>query len=166
MYVPDSLIPDMTDLELNQGMTLLRQLRSEPATALLPVIVLSAKASEEDRIEALQAGADEALGKPISSRELLAKVHNHVELGRMRIELEKKVVDRTRALGESELRSRDLAEQLGTVRQESTQLKAHLLMWCTKVLRMSPCGIFASTSDGVLNVGLFHSTKIQPLIEM
>lgn len=82
---------------------------------LLPFIILSARASEEDRIEALQEGADEALGKPISSRELIAKVKNHVQLGQMRIELEKKVVERTQALLEAEVRSRDLAEQLGTV---------------------------------------------------
>lgn len=81
----------------------------------MPIIILSARASEEDRIEALEAGADEALGKPISSRELMVKVQNHVQLGRMRIELEKKVMDRTRALLDAEVRSRDLAEQLGTV---------------------------------------------------
>jgi len=63
---------------------LLRQLRSDSATSTIPLILLSARAGEESRIEGVERGADDYLTKPFSARELLARVHTHLELARVR----------------------------------------------------------------------------------
>ena len=70
------------------GFGLLRELRADPRTRDLPVIMLSARAGEESRVEGLQAGADDYLIKPFSARELLARVQSSLELARVRGEAE------------------------------------------------------------------------------
>lgn len=69
------------------GLGLLRALRSDKAHADVPVILLSARAGEESRVEGLDAGADDYLVKPFSARELIARVNAHLELSRVRKEL-------------------------------------------------------------------------------
>jgi signal transduction histidine kinase len=59
-------------------------LRADPATATIPVIVVSARAGEESSVEGLDAGADDYLVKPFSARELLARVRVNLELSRLR----------------------------------------------------------------------------------
>jgi CheY-like chemotaxis protein len=66
------------------GFGLLRQLRSDPGTASIPVIMLSARAGEEACVEGLEAGTDDYLVKPFSARELVARVKTHLELARLR----------------------------------------------------------------------------------
>ena len=56
------------------GFGLLRALRADPRTRDVPVILLSARAGEESRVEGLEAGADDYLVKPFSARELIARV--------------------------------------------------------------------------------------------
>ncbi|MGH2914631.1 MAG: SpoIIE family protein phosphatase [Solirubrobacteraceae bacterium] len=68
------------------GFGLLAALRADPATAQLPVVMLSARAGEEGTIEGLEAGADDYLVKPFSSRELQARVTASLELARLRSE--------------------------------------------------------------------------------
>jgi signal transduction histidine kinase/DNA-binding response OmpR family regulator len=66
------------------GIGLLHALRADPALAHTPVIMLSARAGEESRIEGLETGADDYLVKPFSSRELLARVETHLKLAARR----------------------------------------------------------------------------------
>ena len=66
------------------GFELLRRLRADPATRAIPVIMLSARAGEEARVEGLTAGADDYLIKPFSARELIARVGTQVELSKLR----------------------------------------------------------------------------------
>ncbi len=80
---PDLLITDVMMPRMD-GYELLGALRAEPATQELPVLVLSARASEEASIEGLQAGADDYLAKPFSGRELMARVSARVELAEIR----------------------------------------------------------------------------------
>ena len=56
------------------GLAFCRRLRADPATALVPVIFLSALGEETDRVVGLELGADDYIVKPFSSRELLARV--------------------------------------------------------------------------------------------
>jgi PAS domain S-box-containing protein len=66
------------------GFELMRQLRADPALSHVPVILLSARAGEESRIEGLEAGADEYLVKPFAARELLACVRAQLRLAESR----------------------------------------------------------------------------------
>ena len=80
---PDLVLADVMMPQLD-GFGVLHALRADPQTRTLPVILLSARAGEESRIEGLEAGADAYLVKPFSARELLAHVEAHLELGRLR----------------------------------------------------------------------------------
>ena len=80
---PDLILTDVMMPELD-GFGLLRELRSNPGTRTIPVILLSARAGEESRVEGMEHGADDYLIKPFSARELLARVHTHLELSRVR----------------------------------------------------------------------------------
>jgi PAS domain S-box-containing protein len=68
------------------GFGVLKALRSDPATRSIPVILLSARAGEESRVEGLQAGADDYLVKPLSAPELMARVTAHLKMARIRAE--------------------------------------------------------------------------------
>jgi DNA-binding response OmpR family regulator len=58
------------------GIELCRRLRAEPATALLPVMLISADVNDERILAALQAGADDYLTKPFHRTELCARLDN------------------------------------------------------------------------------------------
>ena len=97
---PDLVLADVMMPGLD-GFGLLRAIRSDPNLSGIPVILLSARAGEEARIEGLQAGADDYLIKPFSSRELLAVVRSHIELSRVRqqaVEARKKAGHNARLL--------------------------------------------------------------------
>jgi PAS domain S-box-containing protein len=66
------------------GFGLIAALRADPATAGMPVILLSARAGEEAVAEGLAAAADDYLTKPFSSHDLLARVRSNLELARLR----------------------------------------------------------------------------------
>lgn len=80
---PDLIVTDVMMPGLD-GFGLLAALRSETRTAAIPVIMLSARAGEEARVEGLEAGADDYLVKPFSARELVARVATHLHLARLR----------------------------------------------------------------------------------
>ena len=69
----DFLILDLNLPDLD-GFTICRELRRHPATSKLPILMLTARTSEADRIMGLELGADDYLVKPFSVRELLARV--------------------------------------------------------------------------------------------
>jgi PAS domain S-box-containing protein len=87
---PDLLLADVMMPELD-GFALLAAIRADARSRSLPVILLSARAGEEARIEGLHAGADEYLVKPFSARELLATVASQLRLARLRTESEQAV---------------------------------------------------------------------------
>lgn len=82
---PDLVLADVM-MPRCDGFALLRALRADPATQTIPVLLLSARAGEESRVEGLQAGADDYLIKPFSTRELLARVQTRLELARVRMQ--------------------------------------------------------------------------------
>jgi PAS domain S-box-containing protein len=83
---PDLVLTDVMMPRMD-GFELLRALRAEPATAAIPVIMLSARAGEEAETEGLEAGADDYLVKPFTARELMARVGSHISMHRLRLEL-------------------------------------------------------------------------------
>ena len=64
----DLNLPDL------DGLTICRELRRDPATKSIPILMLTARGSERDRITGLELGADDYLTKPFSMRELMARV--------------------------------------------------------------------------------------------
>jgi len=80
---PDLVLTDVMMPELD-GFGLLRALRDHERTRTLPILLLSARAGEESRVEGLDAGADDYLVKPFTARELMARVEAHLSLARMR----------------------------------------------------------------------------------
>ncbi|MBV8820429.1 MAG: response regulator [Acidobacteriaceae bacterium] len=80
---PDLVLTDVM-MPVLDGFELLKRLRAEERTKTLPIILLSARAGEESRVEGLDGGADDYLAKPFTARELLARVDAHLSLARMR----------------------------------------------------------------------------------
>jgi len=78
---PNLVLADVMMPRLD-GIGLLSALRSDPDMADIPVILLSARAGEEARIEGLNVGADDYLVKPFSARELVARVRSHLSMSR------------------------------------------------------------------------------------
>lgn len=80
---PDVIVTDVMMPDLD-GFGVLRELRADAALRTVPVILLSARAGEDARIEALAASADDYLVKPFSARDLLARVDAQIVKGRVR----------------------------------------------------------------------------------
>ena len=78
--------PDLIVLDLNlpvlSGLEVCRILRSRPNTATVPIIMLTARTSESDRVTGLDVGADDYITKPFSLRELAARVRAVLRRGR------------------------------------------------------------------------------------
>ena len=99
---PDLVVVDL-GLPDGDGVDLVRQLRT---WSDVPIIILSARTDEEDKVEALDAGADDYLVKPFGSPELLARVRAHLrrqggagrepvlEFGDIRIDRSRRSVER------------------------------------------------------------------------
>ncbi len=72
---PDLILLDLM-LPGRDGFSVFRELKRDPRTVSTPVIMLTAKAQTEDRIQGLEAGADDYLTKPFSPKELMLRVHS------------------------------------------------------------------------------------------
>jgi two-component system, OmpR family, phosphate regulon response regulator PhoB len=70
---PDAIILDWM-IEQVPGIEVCRQLRKDRETAGIPIVMLTARGEEEDRIRGLKTGADDYVTKPFSPRELMARV--------------------------------------------------------------------------------------------
>jgi len=71
---PDAVVLDLM-LPGRNGLEVLREVRASPATRNLPVMVLTARSAEMDRLLGFENGADDYLTKPFSPRELVARLH-------------------------------------------------------------------------------------------
>lgn len=113
---PQLILSDVM-MPVMDGKELIRRLRLNPATALIPLIFLSARAGQEARIDGLEAGADDYLVKPFSAAELLTKVRAQISLEALRR-------SSSQAVAASEARYRQLAEELDEqVRQRTAELE-------------------------------------------
>ena len=112
----DAVLPELVLLDWmlpgQSGIALAKRWRSQPRTRDLPVIMLTARAEEADKITGLDAGADDYLVKPFSTNELLARIRavlrrkapealdSVVEVGNLRLDPSTRRVTR----GETEVR--------------------------------------------------------------
>ncbi len=116
--LPDLILLDWM-LPGVSGITLAKKLRSDERTQQIPVIMLTAKGAENDKIEGLEAGADDYITKPFSPKELLARIKavlrrrapqltdDQIEIGTLRLDPATHRVtgaDKTLTIGPTEFR--------------------------------------------------------------
>lgn len=74
----DAMLPDLVLLDWMlpgaSGLTLARRWRGDPRTKAVPIIMLTARGDEADRVAGLDAGADDYMAKPFSTKEMLARI--------------------------------------------------------------------------------------------
>lgn len=80
---PVLILSDIMMPELD-GIGLLKAVKSDPETEMIPVVLLTARAGEESRIEGYETGADDYLVKPFSAKELIARVRSQIKLTKTR----------------------------------------------------------------------------------
>lgn len=134
---PDLVLSDIMMPEFD-GFELLKHLRSDERTRSIPVVLLSARAGEESRVEGLEAGADDYLVKPFSARELLARIGARLEIARLQketearlranqAELEREVDERTRELFNASQQLRELSARILQAQDEERRRLAREL---------------------------------------
>ncbi|MGH7991585.1 MAG: response regulator, partial [Limisphaerales bacterium] len=77
LIVLDVMLPELDGLEV------CKLLRRDPPTSTLPIIMLTAKAAELDRVLGLELGADDYITKPFSPRELILRIKKLLERGKV-----------------------------------------------------------------------------------
>ncbi len=124
---PDLIVSDVMMPRLD-GFGLLAALRGDADLRETPIILLSARAGEEARLEGLGAGADDYLVKPFSARELVGRITSNLQLAKLRRETEAALRDETRTLetlnrvGTAVAAELDLERAVQTVTDAATEL--------------------------------------------
>jgi PAS domain S-box-containing protein len=131
LILSDVMMPKMDGFQLTQ------ELRHDPRTALIPIILLSARAGEESSREGLQQGADDYMIKPFTADTLIDRVRAHMELGRLRIQLDKAVKERTHELQETIV---ELEETASALRKSEENYRI--------LASISPAGIVHCDKEG------------------
>jgi signal transduction histidine kinase len=122
-HPPDLIVSDIM-MPILDGFELLKALRADEHTRTIPVVLLSARAGEESRVEGIQAGADDYLIKPFSARELLARVSGRLDIARLQRDRESQL-----RLNQAELERRvqERTQELLNASQELRELSARIL---------------------------------------
>ena len=117
----DAWLPELILLDIRMqgmdGFEVCRRLKAGDKSQRVPVIFITAASDVEERVTGLAVGAVDYISKPFQREELLARVRTHLELSRLRENLERQVSDRTAELSstvdqlrESEQRFRNMAD--------------------------------------------------------
>lgn len=118
---PDLVLLDVTMPGMS-GYEVCEALRAEPATHLLPIVIVTALEGQEEKIRAIEAGADDFLNKPISPTELIARVKSllrikelHDQLAEWTRNLEQRVEQQVDQLQRISRLKRYLAPQIADI---------------------------------------------------
>lgn len=106
--------PDLILLDIKMpgmdGFEVCKRLKADRQSKEIPIIFITALGETADKVKAFQAGGVDYITKPFQEEEVLMRVQTHLELHRMRMNLESIVAERTDELKESEERYRSLVE--------------------------------------------------------
>jgi PAS domain S-box-containing protein len=139
---PDLVLTDVMMPRLD-GFGLLAELRRDPSTARVPVIMLSARAGEDATVEGLEAGADDYLSKPFSALELRARVRAHLELERVR---------RNRAQLQRQQELLDQAQRLARVGSWELDVATGTVEGSTEFLRQTGLSVERLRAEGTAGI--------------
>jgi signal transduction histidine kinase len=144
-FLPDIILLDMMMPEMD-GLEVCHALRERPATMKIPVILLTARADEETKFEALQMGANDFLAKPFSSTELQARIKNLIESHHYQRKLSKQNTALTTAIEqiketESQLVQSEKLASLG-------RLSAGIIHEINNPLNFTMTGLFTLRNKG------------------
>ncbi|HID46004.1 MAG TPA: LuxR family transcriptional regulator [Chromatiaceae bacterium] len=128
LKIAQSSPPELFLLDINMpgmdGYSLCGELKKFEALADIPVIFVSGYEEQENKIKAFDAGGVDYICKPIHSEELLSRVNTHVELFRLRKQLQEQVAEKTRELAETLTALRVLMTQQ---QQDSKETEKNIL---------------------------------------
>ncbi|MBW4491277.1 MAG: response regulator [Trichocoleus desertorum ATA4-8-CV12] len=147
--LPDLVLTDVMMPRLD-GFGLLRELRATPTTRDIPIILLSARAGEEARVEGLEAGADDYLIKPFSTRELLVRVEASLKLARLRRETQQR--EQTLRL-EAETAQQSVETILSSINDGFYRLDRN---WCYTYINDRNCEIVSRPRNDVLGKNIWE----------
>ena len=98
----DAWTPELILLDVRMpgmdGFEVCRRLKAGDKSQRVPVVFITAASDVEERVKGLAAGAVDYISKPFQREELLARVRTHIELSRLRENLERQVLERTAQL--------------------------------------------------------------------
>jgi PAS domain S-box-containing protein len=145
---PDLVLADVMMPRVD-GIALLKAVRGGgPDLRDVPVVLLSARAGEEAKVEGLEAGADDYLVKPFSAQELLARVAANVNMARLRRQVAEAVRE-SEALRRSEERLRESEERLRSALSIGT---VGVMFWDEE-------GVLVDVNDAFLQMTGFTRSK-------
>ncbi|MDH2917042.1 MAG: response regulator, partial [Gallionella sp.] len=164
---PELVLLDIRMPEMD-GFEVCRRLKADPRTCTVPVIFVSAVTETDEKVEGFKVGAVDFVTKPYQRDELLARVHTHLELNRLRNQLEDLVKERTAQLMDSEKKLRAslidsitalaaIVEMRDPYTSGHQRRVAHLAIAIAKELQMP-----AEQIEGIHLAGVVHDIgKIQ-----
>jgi DNA-binding response OmpR family regulator len=120
---PDVVLLDVNMPEMN-GYEVCKRLREQPATRMIPVIMLTTQGSLDSRVKGLEIGADDYIPKPFQIRELVARINAKLR----RIEVERKVGEPI-AVGNLKLDPKSFSVQVNEQPVKLTQVEFELLRY-------------------------------------
>jgi signal transduction histidine kinase len=152
LFLPDVVLLDMMMPEMD-GLDVCKEMRAREATAGIPVILLTARADEETKFDALQMGANDFLAKPFSATELHARIKNLVDSH----DYQRKLSKQNQALTSAIEQIKDTETQLVQSEKLASlgRLSAGIIHEINNPLNFATTGVFA----------LRNKTKNMPVAE-
>src|SRR5713226_1335740 len=128
---PDLVLLDVVMPEMS-GYEVCRKIRENPATAMLPVIMVTALDPGEERVKGIEAGADDFLTKPINQAELLARVRSLLRIKELHDQVQTQAAELSgwnKNLEQRVQEQVDQLERLGRLKRFFSPQLAELIVW-------------------------------------